>query len=111
MLKLLRYFFYIQYKFSLSNNVTDAGWATTMVTLFVGANSYILIDVLAMTTKINLLETSDAITILIGLTIFILMSFYLQRGDKPKQILQEFDKASKREKIWLNVCFVILQKL
>ncbi len=107
MLKLIRYFFYVQYKFSLSNGVSDSGWAATMVTFFLIANTYLLTDVFSILFRLKYSDNLDIIVVIGVLLLFLLSYKLFQQGNKPQKILEEFDRASKREKNWLNIFLVL----
>src|ERR1700752_922266 len=87
MKRLLKYFFYKIYSFSLSNGQKDAGWAMTIVALFVLANLYSIFDIILILTKTKLPELGNFVVMAVcGLILFSVYAL-LMKNDKAEIIV------------------------
>ena len=115
MIKIIKYFFYKIYSFSLSNGENDAGWAFGIVSMFLIANIYSLLDLVMIITASKLPQVSNLTIIAIGGVVLYLNHVLLLKNGKAKVIAKEFDEKQGRSRAILNlilflyvVCSVIL---
>lgn len=106
MIKLIKYFFYKIYSFSLSSGEIDAGWAMTIVAMFTLANIYSFFDLIIILTQSKLPQLSTPVIIVFcGIILYLNYSLLMKNG-KAKAIVKEF-KETEESKFKLNV-FLIL---
>lgn len=105
MIRILKYFFYKIYSFSKSNGEKDPGWAHTIVSMFVIANIYTILDVVLIITNSKLPQVSNLLIIAVGALVLYLNYLLLIRDGKPKEIELEF-KKTKQSKIVLNLFLI-----
>jgi hypothetical protein len=102
MIKTLKYFFYKIYSFSLSNGESDAGWAYAIVSVFLIANIYSLLDLVMIITESKIPEVSNIFIIaMCGLVLFLNHILLLKDG-MAKEITKEF-KEMRGSKAILNL--------
>jgi hypothetical protein len=102
MIKIIKYFFYKIYSFSLSNGESDAGWAYAIVSMFLIANIYTLIDLVMIITASKLPQVSNLFIILMGGLVLYLNHIVLLKNGKVKEIAKEF-KEKQGNKAMLNL--------
>jgi len=106
MIKILKYFFYKIYSVSLSNGEKDAGWAMTIVSIFVLLNMSFLIDIILIITGARLPQVGK-VTIGIICAIILYMNYsLLMKGNRANEIIKEFNEM-KTGKGLLNVCLIL----
>lgn len=97
MTRLLKYFFFKIYSFSLSNGESDAGWAMTIVSMFVIANAYTLFDLYLILTQTRFPEFGNTFIIAAcGLILYFNYVLLLKDG-KAQEILSEFQKTETKK--------------
>lgn len=101
-MKLIRYFFYKIYSFSLSNGEQDAGWAMTIVSIFGILNVYGILGVVQILLEVKTPQIDKWIIIVLGAILFYLYYVLLIKNDKAKEIAKEF-KETKESKGILNL--------
>ena len=102
MIKIIKYFFYKIYSFSLSNGENDAGWAMTIVSLFTLANVYSFFDIFMILTQSKLPQLGKPIVIVCcGIILYFNYAILMKNG-KSKEIVKEF-KDIKGSKVMLNL--------
>jgi hypothetical protein len=102
MIKILKYFFYKIYSFSLSNGESDAGWAYAIVSMFLVANIYSLLDLVMIVTKSKLPQLSNLFIIAMGGLVLYFNYIILMKNGKAKEIAKEF-KEMQGNKAMLNL--------
>ena len=102
MIKLIKYFFYKIYSFSLSNGENDAGWAYAIVSMFLIANIYSLFDLVMIITASKLPQVSNLFIIAMGGLVLYLNHMLLLKNGKAKEIVKEF-KEKQGSKAMLNL--------
>jgi hypothetical protein len=105
MIKIIKYFFYKIYSFSQSNGENDSGWAYAIVSMFLIANIYSLLDVVMIITKSKLPKVSNLFIVAIGGLVLYLNYVLLIRNGKTKEIVKEF-KETKPSKGILNLFLI-----
>lgn len=90
-MKIIRYFFYKIYSFSLSNGETDPGWAMTIVAMFTLANVYSFIDIILILTQTKEPQLGKPIIIAFCGAILYLNYIMLMKNGKSKEIIKEFN--------------------
>lgn len=102
MIKILKYLFYKIYSFSLSNGESDAGWAYAIVSMFLIANIYSLLDLVMIITKSNLPQLSYLFIIAMGGLVLYYNYIIFMKNGKAKEIAKEF-KEIQGNKAMLNL--------
>jgi hypothetical protein len=102
-MKLLRYLFYKIYSFSLSNGENDPGWASAIVSLFLIANFYSLLDFLVIFNVYKLPPLTFILPIC-GLILY-LNYFWFIKKEKSKIIVKEFTEVGVK-KFQLNIFLI-----
>jgi hypothetical protein len=105
-MKIIRYFFYKIYSFSLSNGENDAGWAMAIVSIFGIQNVYGVLGLIQILFKVKTPQIDKWIIIL--LASILLYSYYvlLVKNGKAKEIVKEF-KEMKGSKLILNLLLAL----
>ena len=106
MTRILKYFFFKIYSSSLSNGVTDAGWAMSIVTMFVVANVFTLFDIFLIITKTKLPQISNFVLFAAGGLILYFNFVLLIKKGKAQIILNDFKKAETKKGL-LNLFLVL----
>lgn len=102
MIKIIKYFFYKIYSFSLSNGESDAGWAYAIVSVFLIANIYSLYDLVMIITVSKLPQVGNSFIIVMGVLVLYLNHIVLLKNGKAKEIVEEF-KDMKGSRAMLNL--------
>ena len=101
MIKLLKYFFYKLYSFSLSEGQNNSMWACIMVIMFVMFNLFTVINIVLLTTTLKFPNLNYFTIIIICSFIAYLLYALLLKNNKSQEILNEFN-ATKKGKAVLN---------
>jgi hypothetical protein len=88
-MKIIKYFFYKIYSFSLSSGEKDAGWAYAIVCIFMIANIYSLLDVIIIITKAQLPQVSNLFIVTMGGGVLYFNYVLLMKNGKAKEIEKE----------------------
>jgi hypothetical protein len=105
MIKILKYFFYRIYSFSLSNGEKDAGWAYIIVLFFVYGNLSILMDGVLLLISAGSSKLSNAIVIAISGAAAYYLHVILTKGQRKDEIIKEFN--SIKNKSALNILLML----
>ena len=98
MTRLLKYFFFKIYSFSLSNGQRDAGWAMTIVSMFVLANVYSLLDIILILTRTKLPQVGNiVIVVACGLILYFNYVLLIKDG-KAQTILNDFRQGQTKKR-------------
>lgn len=110
MYKLLRYFYYVLYKFTLSNNTDklDAKFVPYWIIVFlVELNFIILFQILDCFFKIDFSSYLKIYYVVFILCIFYLFYILLIKHNKSLKILVEFENIDRNTKVMFNfICFI-----
>ncbi len=102
MIKIIKYFFYKIYSFSLSNGENDPGWAMTIVSIFGILNVYGILGVIQIALQVKTPQVNKWIIILLAAILLYLYYVLLMKNGKAKEIVKEF-KEMKGSKAMLNL--------
>ena len=102
MIKLIKYFFYKIYSFSLSNDENDPSWALAIVTLFLISNVYFLLDLIMIFTNSKIPQINGFVILVLCCLILYLNFIFLVKNGKTIEIVKEF-KENKQKKTILNI--------
>lgn len=105
-MKIIRYFFYKIYSFSLSNGENDAGWAMAIVSLFTLANFYSFFDIFIILTQSKSSQFGKPIIIICCVIILYFNYAILMKNGKEKEIVKEFNEM-EGSKTMLNLFLVL----
>lgn len=106
-MKIIRYFFFKVYKFSLSNGENYSGWAFGFVAIFLVANCITLNDAIQLIFKIDINAFGVSSIVLQTISVLSFTFWYLIIKQTPKKILHEFKNASSKSKIIFNFYLII----
>lgn len=106
MIKIIKYFFYKVYSFSLSNGETDAGWAMAIVSLFTLANVYSLFDIIMIFTQSKLPQLGKPVIIVFCTIVLYFNYMLLMKNGKAKEIVKEFEDVESNKPM-LNLFLVL----
>ncbi len=106
MIRVIKYFFYKIYSFSLSNGETDAGWAMAIVSMFGIFNVYGILGVIQILLQVKTPQVNKWIIIFLALTLLYLYYLLLMKNDKSKEIAKEF-KEMEGSKAMLNLLLAL----
>ena len=97
MLKLIRYFFFRIYSFSVSQGQQDAGWAMTIVAIFGILNVYGILGIIQIIFGIATPQLNK--WWIIALSAILIYFYYslLIKGGRAKAILAEFGEKKDRK--------------
>jgi hypothetical protein len=102
MIRVIKYFFYKIYSFSLSNGETDSSWAMVGVSMFTLANVYSFFDIILILTHSKLPQLGKpAIIVFCCMLLYFNYSLLVKNG-KSKEIVKEF-KEMEGSKAMLNL--------
>ena len=102
MTTLLKYFFFKIYSFSLSNGQRDAGWAMTIVSMFVLANVYSLLDIILILTQTKLPQVGN-IVVVVACGLILYFNYTLLMKDGQAQIILKYFQNGQTKKGLLNL--------
>ena len=105
-MKIIKYFFYKVYSFSLSNGENNPEWAMAIVSVFVIGNIYSFFDIIMILTKSKLPQVSNLYIVgVIGFVLYLNYILLLKNG-KAKEIVKEF-KEMRGSKLILNLLLAL----
>jgi hypothetical protein len=104
--KIIRYFFYRIYSFSLSNGENDAGWAMVIVSMFTLANVYSFFDIIILSTNSSLPEIEKPAILIFCSVVLYFNYVVLMKNGKSKIILKEFNEMNG-SKSMLNLLLML----
>ncbi len=101
MIKIIKYFFYKIYSFSLSNGENDAGWAMTIVSIFGILNIYGILGVIQILLQVKTAQVDKWIIILLAAILLYLYYVLLMKNGRANEIVKEF-REMQGNKAMLN---------
>lgn len=102
MIKIIKYFFYKIYSFSLSNGESDAGWAMTIVSIFGILNVYGILGVIQILLQVKTPQVNKWVIIILAAILLYLYYVLLMKNGRAKEIVKEF-KEMEGSKVMLNL--------
>jgi hypothetical protein len=106
MIRVIKYFFYKIYSFSLSNGETDAGWAMAIVSIFGIFNIYGILGIIQILLQLKTPQVDKWVIIFLALTLLYLYYTLLIKNDKSKEIVKEF-KEMEGSRAMLNLLLAL----